>query len=295
FIINNQIGFTTNPRFSRSSPYPSDVAKMIEAPIFHVNGDDPEAVVYAAKVATEFRMKFHKPVVVDMFCYRRFGHNEGDEPAFTQPMMYRAIRAHRTTLQLYGDKLVAEGLITEAEIDKMKADWRAHLEAEFEAGQSYKPNKADWLDGAWTGLRTADNQDEQRRGKTSVPIKTLKEIGKKLTEVPADFEVHRTIGRFLDNRRKAIDTGEGVDWATSESLAFGSILREGNPIRLSGQDSERGTFSQRHTVLYDQRDENRYIPLNNLRPQHANYEVINSMLSEEAVLGFGYGYSLAEP
>jgi 2-oxoglutarate dehydrogenase E1 component len=295
FIINNQIGFTTNPRFSRSSPYPSDVAKMIEAPILHVNGDDPEAVVYAAKIAIEFRMKFHKPVVVDMLCYRRFGHNEGDEPGFTQPMMYRAIRAHRTTVQLYGDKLIAEGLVSQAEIDAMRADWRANLENEFEAGQSYKPNKADWLDGAWSGLRTADNQDEQRRGKTSVPLKTLKEIGKKLTEVPSDFEVHRTIGRFLENRRKAIATGEGIDWATAEALAFGSILLEGNPIRLSGQDSERGTFSQRHSVLYDQRDENRYIPLNNLGPRQANYEVINSMLSEEAVLGFEYGFSLAEP
>ena len=295
FIINNQIGFTTNPRFSRSSPYPSDVAKMIEAPIFHVNGDDPEAVVYAAKVATEFRMTFHKPVVIDMFCYRRFGHNEGDEPAFTQPIMYRSIRAHRTTVQLYADKLIAEGLIDEAELDRMRADWRAHLEAEFEAGQAYKPNKADWLDGAWSGLRTADNQDEQRRGKTSVPLKALKEIGRKLTEVPAEFEVHRTIGRFLDNRRKAIDSGEGLDWATGEALAFGSVLMDGNPIRLSGQDSERGTFSQRHSVLYDQKDEERYIPLNNLGPQQAHYEVINSMLSEEAVLGFEYGFSLAEP
>jgi 2-oxoglutarate dehydrogenase E1 component len=294
-IINNQIGFTTNPRFSRSSPYPSDVAKMIEAPIFHVNGDDPEAVVYAAKVATEFRMTFHKPVVIDMFCYRRFGHNEGDEPGFTQPLMYKTIRGHKTTVQLYGDKLIAEGLISQEEIDRMRADWRARLEAEFEAGQSYRPNKADWLDGAWSGLRTADNQDEQRRGKTSVPLKTLKEIGKKLTEVPPDFEVHRTIGRFLENRRKAISTGEGIDWATAEALAFGSILLEGNPIRLSGQDSERGTFSQRHSVLYDQRNENRYIPLNNLGPRQANYEVINSMLSEEAVLGFEYGFSLAEP
>lgn len=295
FIINNQIGFTTNPRFSRSSPYPSDVAKMIEAPIFHVNGDDPEAVVYAAKIAIEFRMRFHKPVVVDMFCYRRFGHNEGDEPAFTQPIMYRTIRSHKTTLQLYSDKLIAQGLASQAEIDKMKADWRAHLEAEFEAGQAYRPNKADWLDGAWSGLRTADQQDELRRGKTAVPAKTLKEIGKKLTEVPKDFEVHRTIGRFLDNRRQAIETGEGIDWATGEALAFGSILLDGNPIRLSGQDSERGTFSQRHSVLYDQRDETRYIPLNNLSPAQANYEVINSMLSEEAVLGFEYGYSLAEP
>jgi 2-oxoglutarate dehydrogenase E1 component len=295
FIINNQIGFTTNPRFSRSSPYPSDVAKMIEAPIFHVNGDDPEAVVYAAKVATEFRMKFFKPVVIDMFCYRRFGHNEGDEPAFTQPLMYKNIRARQTTLAIYAKKLVAEGITTEADVEKMKADWRSHLEAEFEAGQAYKPNKADWLDGAWSGLRSADSQDELRRGKTAVPVKTLKEIGRKLTETPKDFEAHKTIQRFLDARRKMIDTGEGLDWSTAEALAFGAILLDGNPIRLSGQDSERGTFSQRHSVLYDQRDENRYIPLNNLGPQQAYYEVINSMLSEEAVLGFEYGYSLAEP
>ena len=295
FIINNQIGFTTNPRFSRSSPYPSDVAKMIEAPIFHVNGDDPEAVVYAAKIATEFRMQFYKPVVVDMFCYRRFGHNEGDEPAFTQPIMYRNIRSHKTTVQIYGDKLIAGGLLTQAEFDKMKTDWRAHLEAEWEVGQHYKPNKADWLDGAWSGFRTADNQDEQRRGKTAVPVKTLKEVGRKLTEVPAGFEAHKTISRFLETRRKMIDSGEGLDWSTAEALAFGSILLDGNPIRLSGQDSERGTFSQRHSVLYDQRDETRYIPLNNLSPAQANFEVINSMLSEEAVLGFEYGYSLAEP
>ena len=295
FIINNQIGFTTNPRFSRSSPYPSDVAKMIEAPIFHVNGDDPEAVVFAAKVATEFRMKFHKPVVVDMFCYRRFGHNEGDEPAFTQPIMYRNIRSHKTVVQLYSERLIAEGHLTQAEVDAMRADWRAHLEQEFEAGQAYRPNKADWLDGAWSGLRTADSQDELRRGKTAVPVKTLKEIGRKLTEVPKDFEVHRTVGRFLENRRQAIESGEGIDWSTAEALAFGAILLDGNPIRLSGQDSERGTFSQRHSVLYDQRDETRYIPLNHLSPAQAGYEVINSMLSEEAVLGFEYGYSLAEP
>jgi 2-oxoglutarate dehydrogenase E1 component len=294
-IINNQIGFTTNPRFSRSSPYPSDVAKMIEAPIFHVNGDDPEAVVYAAKIAIEFRMKFFKPVVIDMFCYRRFGHNEGDEPAFTQPIMYRNIRSHKSTGSIYGEKLVSEGLLSQAEFDKTKADWRAHLETEFEVGQAYRPNKADWLDGAWSGLRTADNQDEQRRGKTAVPVKTLKEIGKKLTEVPKDFEVHKTVGRFLETRRGMIESGEGIDWSTAEALAFGSILMDGNPIRLSGQDSERGTFSQRHSVLYDQRDETRYIPLNNLSPAQAGYEVVNSMLSEEAVLGFEYGYSLAEP
>ncbi len=295
FIINNQIGFTTNPRFSRSSPYPSDMAKMIEAPIFHVNGDDPEAVVYAAKVAIEFRMKFHKPVVVDMFCYRRFGHNEGDEPAFTQPIMYKKIKTHKTTGQLYAAKLIGEGLMSESDFEKMKSDWRANLEAEFEAGESYKPNKADWLDGAWSGLQKADKTDEPRRGKTAVPVKALKEIGAKLTQVPDDFKIHRTAQRFLDNRKKMLESGEGFDWSTAEALAFGSILLDGNPVRLSGQDSERGTFSQRHSVLYDQENEGRFIPLNNLGTAQSHYEVINSMLSEEAVLGFEYGFSLAEP
>ena len=294
-IINNQIGFTTNPRFSRSSPYPSDGAKMIEAPIFHVNGDDPEAVVYAAKVATEFRMTFHKPVVLDIFCYRRFGHNEGDEPAFTQPIMYSKIRSHKTTLQHYGAKLVSEELLTQGDVEKMKSDWRAYLEQEFEAGNSYKPNKADWLDGAWSGMRVADNQDEQRRGKTAMTVKQLKEMGNKLATVPEGFAAHRTVQRFMDHRAKMISTGEGIDWATAEAIAFGSLLVDGHPVRLSGQDCERGTFSQRHSVLYSQDDETRYIPLNNLAKGQALYEVINSMLSEEAVLGFEYGYSLAEP
>jgi 2-oxoglutarate dehydrogenase E1 component len=295
FIVNNQIGFTTNPRFSRSSPYPSDVAKMIEAPILHVNGDDPEAVVYAAKIAAEFRMTFHKPVVIDMFCYRRFGHNEGDEPAFTQPKMYKKIRSHETVVQIYSKKLIEEGHIDLGTFEKMKADWRAHLEQEFESGQSYKPNKADWLDGVWSGMRVADNQDEQRRGKTAVPMKTLKDIGRKLCEVPEGFETHRTIQRFLANRSQMIESGEGIDWATGEALAFGSLLLDGHPVRLSGQDVERGTFSQRHSVLYDQQSEDRYISLNNLAKGQQLYEVINSMLSEEAVLGFEYGYSLSEP
>ncbi len=295
FIINNQIGFTTNPRFSRSSPYPSDVAKMIEAPILHVNGDDPEAVVYAAKIAIEFRMKFHKPVVIDMFCYRRFGHNESDEPSFTQPKMYKVIRQHETVVGLYGNKLTEEGLISEDELETMKSDWRARLEEEFEAGNAYEPNKADWLDGAWSGLRKADIADEQRRGKTAVAKKTLEEIGRKISTVPEGFEAHKTVRRFMDNRRKMIDEGEGIDWATAEALAFGSLLMEGSPVRLSGQDSERGTFSQRHSVLYDQQTEDRYVPLNNLGPNQSYFEVINSMLSEEAVLGYEYGYSLAEP
>ncbi|WP_336293782.1 2-oxoglutarate dehydrogenase E1 component [Bartonella sp. CB169] len=294
-IINNQIGFTTDPRFSRSSPYPSDVAKMIDAPIFHVNGDDPEAVVFVAKLATEFRQIFHKSVVIDMFCYRRFGHNEGDEPSFTQPLMYKAIRNHRTTLQLYGDKLVAGGVVSSEEIEQQKKLWRDKLEVEFEASASYKPNKADWLDGSWTGLKAFSNADEQYSKTTGVELKDLKEIGKKLVEIPADFHVHKTIQRFLNSRAKIFETGEAVDWATAEALAFGSLCSEGAPVRLSGEDVERGTFSQRHSVLYDQENEARYIPLNNLKKGQAFYEVVNSMLSEEAVLGFEYGYSLAEP
>ena len=258
FIVNNQIGFTTYPRYSRSSPYPSDVAKMIEAPIFHVNGDDPEAVVYAAKVATEFRQKFQKPVVIDMFCYRRHGHNEGDEPAFTQPLMYKAIRAHPTTLEIYAKKLVAEGVITEGEVDKMQADWRTRLDAEYEAGTGYKPNKADWLDGHWAEFKFSDDVDDPRRGHTGVAIETLKEIGKKITAVPDGFHVHKTIQRFLDTRRKAIETGQGIDWSTGEALAFCALLLDGHRVRLSGQDSERGTFSQRHSVLIDQESEARH-------------------------------------
>ncbi|WP_108662560.1 2-oxoglutarate dehydrogenase E1 component [Acuticoccus kandeliae] len=294
-IINNQIGFTTNPGFSRSSPYPSDVAKMIEAPIFHVNGDDPEAVVYAAKIATEFRQMFHKPVVIDMFCYRRFGHNEGDEPAFTQPKMYNIIRSHPTTLEIYSQRLIDEGAMTAEDIETRKSEWRQHLEDEFEAGQSYLPNKADWLDGRWKAIKPSDDVDEPRRGSTGVAFDELETIGAKLTEVPEGFHVHRTIQRFLDNRRKMMETGKGFDWAMAEALAFGSLLREGYPVRLSGQDVERGTFSQRHSVLYDQESEERYIPLNNIDENQKRYEVINSMLSEEAVLGFEYGYSLAEP
>jgi 2-oxoglutarate dehydrogenase E1 component len=295
FIVNNQIGFTTYPRFSRSSPYPSDTAKMIGAPILHANGDDPEAVVFAAKVATEFRQKFQKPVVVDMFCYRRYGHNEGDEPSFTQPLMYKAIRSHPTTLEIYTKKLVAEGIVTEGEVEKMKADWRARLDAEQEASQGYKANKADWLDGRWAGFKVAETPEDPRRGNTGVAVDKLTEIGRKITTAPEGFHVHRTIQRFLDTRRKAIDTGEGLDWATAEALAFSSLLAEGHPVRLSGQDSERGTFSQRHSVLIDQENEERWTPFNHVADGQARYEVINSMLSEEAVLGFEYGYTLAEP
>ena len=240
FIVNNQIGFTTYPRYSRSSPYPTDVAKMIEAPIFHANGDDPEAVVYAAKVATEFRQKFQKPVVIDMFCYRRFGHNEGDEPSFTQPLMYKAIRSHPSTLEIYSKRLVREGVVTEGEVEKMRADWRARLDAEQEASNGYKANSADWLDGRWAGMKSAGAVDDPRRGNTGVAIETLKDIGRKITAVPEDFHVHRTIQRFLDARAKAIETGEGIDWSTARGAGVrfaaarrpsGAVLRTGRRAR----------------------------------------------------------------
>ena len=295
FVINNQIGFTTSPMYSRSSPYPTDVAKMIEAPVLHVNGDDPEAVVFAAKVAVEYRQQFGKPVVIDMFCYRRFGHNEGDEPSFTQPLMYSRIRSHKSTLDIYSEKLIGEGLVTADEVKALKAEWRAKLDAAFDSSQDYRPNKADWLDGAWKDFKPAE-QEGARRGDTGVAIDRLAQIGTALTRVPADFNVHKTVKRFMDNRLAAIESGEGIDWATAEALAFGTLVTEGHPVRLSGQDVERGTFSQRHSVLNDQQvDGKTYTPLNNLAPDQCRYEVINSMLSEEAVLGFEYGYSLAEP
>ncbi|MBM3520190.1 MAG: 2-oxoglutarate dehydrogenase E1 component, partial [Alphaproteobacteria bacterium] len=296
FIVNNQIGFTTSPIWARSSPYPSDVAKMIEAPIFHVNGDDPEAVVYAAKIATEFRQKFRKPVVIDMFCYRRFGHNETDEPSFTQPLMYKRIAAHDTAVTLYGRRLVAEGIMSAEEFEAMKSDYRRSLDDDFSAAEGYKANKADWLDGRWSGLRAARDQEDARRGLTGVPASKLKEMGLKLTKVPKTYKVHRTMQRVLEQRRKMIEDGAGIDWAMAEQLAFASLVSDGFPVRLSGQDVQRGTFSQRHAVLVDQENEKRYTPVNHLvKDQKIKLEAINSMLSEEAVLGFEYGYSLAEP
>ena len=292
-VVNNQIGFTTAPSFSRSSPYPTDIALMVEAPIFHVNGDDPEAVVHAARVATEFRQTFHKDVVLDIFCYRRFGHNEGDEPMFTNPAMYTRIKRQKTTLQLYTERLVADGLIPEGEIEDMKAAFQARLNEEFEAGRDYKPNKADWLDGRWSGLER--ERDEYQAGQTAIAPETLAEVGAALTRVPEGFDLHKTVARLLDAKRQMVETGAGFDWATAEALAFGSLVTEGVPVRLSGQDVTRGTFSQRHSALIDQSTEARHYPLNHIRDGQARFEVIDSMLSEYAVLGFEYGYSLAEP
>ncbi len=293
-IINNQIGFTTSPRYSRSSPYPSDVAKMVQAPIFHVNGDDPEAVVHVAKLAVEFRQRFNRDVVIDMFCYRRHGHNEGDEPAFTQPLMYRKIAQHPTTRQLYTEKLIADGVISAKEAEALIEEFNAKLEKALEASRGYKPNKADWLEGVWAGYRKAEGTGP-RRGRTDVPMALLKEVGLAISARPEGITIHRKLERFLDRRRHMIETGEGIDWATAEALAFGTLLVEGNGVRLVGQDSGRGTFSQRHSVLVDQVTEDRYVPLNHIREGQAPYEVVDSMLSEAAVLGFEYGYSLADP
>ncbi|MDR3516984.1 MAG: 2-oxoglutarate dehydrogenase E1 component [Azospirillaceae bacterium] len=297
FVINNQIGFTTNPRFSRSGPYPTDVAKMIQAPIFHANGDDPEAVVHISRIAIEFRQRFLKDVVVDIFCYRRHGHNEGDEPAFTQPLMYKAIKNHPTTRELYARQLQTEKVVTEAEGNQLVADFQARLEIEFQAATQYKPNRADWLEGKWSGLEAANESasGEDRRGNTSVAVDVLKEVGLALSRVPPEHDVNPKIARQLKLRQQAIESGDDIDWATAEALAFGTLCVEGTHVRLSGQDSGRGTFSHRHSVLIDQTNEKRYVPLNNIRPDQASFEVHDSPLSEMAVLGFEYGYTLADP
>ena len=292
-IVNNQIGFTTSPHYSRSSPYPTDVAKMVMAPIFHVNGDDPEAVVHAARIATEFRQAFGTDAVIDMFCYRRFGHNEGDEPAFTQPLMYEAIAAHQSTSEIYAQKLIAEGVFDEAGAQKVIDERLTYLDDEFEAGTSYRPNKADWLEGSWSGMRTAHGVE--RRGETAVELDVLRRIGKTMTTPPDHMTLNSKLIRILKTRATNIEAGANIDWATAEHLAFGSLLLEGDTVRLSGQDSCRGTFSQRHAVLVDQKTEERYAPLMYLDPDQAVFEVIDSPLSEASVMGFEYGFSQVEP
>jgi 2-oxoglutarate dehydrogenase E1 component len=292
-IVNNQIGFTTSPSAARSSPYPSDVAKGVQAPIFHVNGDDPEAVVEVARAAVEYRQQFKKDVVVDLFCYRRHGHNETDEPAFTQPRMYRTIARHPTTRQIYASRLLAAGVVDEAEVAAMATRFVAGLETQFEAAKGYRPNKADWLEGAWAGLVTAP--DDDRRGDTGVAIETLREVGAGLVSVPEDFRLDPKIARQLEAKRTAINAGDGIDWATAEALAIASLCAEGTHVRMSGQDSGRGTFSHRHAILVDQETEERYVPINHVRPGQAPFEIIDSPLSEAGVVGFEYGYSLADP
>jgi len=291
-IVNNQIGFTTSPRFARSSPYPSDLGKVVEAPILHCNGDDPEAVVHCAKIAIEFRQKFNKDVVIDMICYRRFGHSEGDEPSFTQPLMYKKIREHPTTVNVYGNKLIKENIITKEEFEKMKKEFKNLLDEQFKTAKDYKP-KIEWFEGTWTRYKPEKGKD--KRGKSGVDLDKLVKISEKINSVPSEINVHKTITKVLGLRKQSVLQKKGIDWGTAEALAFGSLLEEGYPVRLVGQDSGRGTFSQRHSVLRNQIDNSRYIPLNNISKKQKNFEPVDSFLSELAVLGFEYGYSLVEP
>ncbi len=292
-IVNNQIGFTTSPAYGRSSPYPSDVARGVQCPIFHVNGDDPVAVTHVSRLATEFRQKFKKDVVIDMWCYRRHGHNEGDEPGFTQPLMYKKIAEHPTTRQVYAQRLERQGLLAEGEAEQLYNSFLQQLEAAHETSRSYKGNHADWLEGAWKGLRKAPMVYE--RGSTASATDSLRELGLKMTELPESLHVHPRLKRVIGQRHKAIETGEGIDWATAEHLALAALLVEGFPVRLSGEDVGRGTFSQRHAVISDQETEEHWVPLANLAKGQASFEVFDSLLSEEGVLGFEYGYSLADP
>ncbi len=292
-VINNQIGFTTRPQFARSGPYCTDVAKMVGAPIFHVNGDDPEAVVHVARIATEYRQQFNKDVVIDLYCYRRFGHNEGDEPAFTQPLMYKRIKDKETTRELYAQQLVKENVVTDAEAKAMSDEFNKYLEDAFEATKSYKPNKADYLEGRWTGMKVAYGDD--RRGETAVPLDDLQSVGRTLYTVPANFAANPKIVRLLEAKKKMFETGKEFDWATAEAMAFGTLIKDGYAIRLSGQDVGRGTFSHRHAIMYDQNTEEKYIPLQHIAEKQPKFEAHDSPLSEFAVLGFEYGYTLAEP
>jgi len=294
-VINNQIGFTTAPQYSRSGPYCTDVAKMVQAPILHVNADDAEAVIHVARIAAEFRQEFKADVVIDLVCYRRHGHNESDEPAFTQPLMYRKIASHPTTRQIYATQLIKEGVITAEEGAQMVADFQAKLEIDFDAAKSYKVNKADWLEGKWAGLGALTEEEEMREERTDVSFELLQEVGQGIAKIPEGVVVNRKIVRQLEAKQQMLKSGNCFDWATAEALAFGTLVAEGTPVRLSGQDCGRGTFSQRHSVLVDQETEARYVPLNNIRPDQAHYEVIDSLLSEEGVLGYEYGYSLSEP
>ena len=291
-IVNNQIGFTTSPRFARSSPYPSDVAKMVDAPILHVNGDDPEAVIYATRIATEFRLKFNRDVVVDLICYRRFGHNEGDEPSFTQPLMYEKIRSHPTTLKLYGQKLTHEQIFTEEGVNQKIKTFKDLLDDQFKTAKDYKP-KIEWFEGTWSRYKPEKGKD--KRGVTGVDKEIIKSISDRINVIPSEINPHNTVAKVFDLRKKSIDTEKNIDWATAESLAFATLLKEGYPVRLVGQDSGRGTFSQRHSVLRNQSDNSRYIPLNHISEGQKKYEIVDSFLSELAVLGFEYGYSLVEP
>ena len=294
-VVNNQIGFTTVPAHAYSGLYCTDVAKSIQAPILHVNGDNAEAVVFAARMAADYRAEFGTDIVIDIVCYRRHGHNETDEPAFTQPIMYRAIDALKTTRELYAETLAAEGTVPAERSKAVLEEANAKLEAAYQAASGYRPNKADWLEGHWSGMKEAEQQTEHSEQDTAVSTETLKQVGAALSTVPEGFRLNSKIARQLDAKRAMVETGQGIDWATGEALAFGSLLLDGHRVRLSGEDTQRGTFSQRHAVLIDQVDQNEYVPLNNIAPGQARIDIYNSLLSEVGVLGFEYGYSVADP
>lgn len=302
-IVNNQIGFTAFPNETRSSHYSSDTAKIIQAPVLHVNSDDPEAVVWATELATEFCILFKKDVVIDLIGYRRYGHNEGDEPGFTQPIMYKKIADHPATSTLYINHLLAENLISSGETDRIKNEIENQLHSEFEAASHIEVNKKqklepDWLKGDWTGIKSHFEGIAERLIQTGVDLEILKKLGESIISLPIEFNVHPKIERQLNQRRQAFNGSENsntIDWSTAEALSFASLLTEGYPVRLSGQDSARGTFSQRHSILIDQINGSSYTPLNNLSSEQAKIEIYNSSLSEAAVLGFEYGYSLSNP
>src|SRR5271170_3119879 len=299
FVINNQIGFTTDPRDARSTRYCTDVAKMIEAPVFHVNGDDPEAVCMVSQLALDFRVRWKRDVFIDMYCFRRHGHNESDEPTFTQPMLYRTIAAHPQVSTIYTEKLVAEGSITAAQGDAIKDEYSTSLEANLAKAKAREAMKAAKRTGPGDVFKgsTAEFQPEYHHTpvQTAVPAEEIDRIVRGLTTIPATFKINPKIRRLLDARIQAHKDGGPVDWGFGEALAFGSVLIEGTPVRLSGQDTERGTFSHRHAVLADIDTGEKYTPLKNLDPKQARFCVYISLLSEAAVLGFDYGYSLDYP
>ena len=294
-VVNNQIGFTTVPAHAYSGLYCTDVAKSVQCPILHVNGDEPEAVLFCSRFAAEFRMRFATDFVLDVVCYRRHGHNETDEPAFTQPIMYRAIKTRQTIRALYAERLVAEGTVSAEDATGMWDGFQTTLEEAYQAAQTYKPNKADWLEGHWTGLKQADQEDERAEDPTGLTDAQLRLIGAALSTAPQAFDLNPKIARQLEAKRLMVETGQGIDWSTGEAMAFGGLLLEGSRVRLSGEDCQRGTFSQRHAVLVDQTNQNEYVPLNNIAPDQAKIEIYNSLLSEAGVLGFEYGYTLADP
>jgi 2-oxoglutarate dehydrogenase E1 component len=294
-IVNNQIGFTTAPKDARSTTYCTDVAKMIQVPIFHVNGEDPEACVFIAELALDFRQTFGRDVVIDMFCYRRHGHNEGDEPAFTQPLMYRKIAERPTLTEVYTEQLIMRGDLTVAETEAVRETFQAKLQAaqqEVRSGPPKHRRVMHGFGGEWEGLSRSYSQELVETG---VSDEVLKKVAEGLTRVPDHLAVHPKIAKLLEARRKEIEEGRPVDWAAAEALAFGSLLLEGTAVRLSGQDSRRGTFSQRHSVLYDARTGAPYYPLNALSKDQAPFLVYDSLLSEAAVLGFEFGYALDAP